>query len=126
MLSDIDKYKKLNNYLITPYSSFSKNIKSKIHSKKILDFGLQVKNKRFKFEKNYAVLPNSLAITYALGICTSGMCNKIFLAGLDGFTLNNPKKFEMDDLIQNYKIEKNAKKISTLTPSNYKVKLIKS
>ena len=126
LLSDIDKYKKLNNYLITPYSSFSKNIKSKIHSKKILDFGLQVKNKRFKFEKNYAVLPNSLAITYALGICTSGMCNKIFLAGLDGFTLNNPKKFEMDDLIQNYKIEKNAKKISTLTPSNYKVKLIKS
>tara|TARA_Y100000389_G_C17441344_1_gene508741 strand:- start:67 stop:1665 length:1599 start_codon:yes stop_codon:yes gene_type:complete len=124
LLSDIDKYKKLNNYLITPYSSFSKNIKSKIQSKKILDFGLQVKNKRFKFERNYAVLPNSLAITYALGICTSGMCNKIFLAGLDGFTLNNPKKFEMDELIQNYKIEKAAKQICTLTPSNYKVKLI--
>ena len=59
-----------------------------------------------------------------MGICNSGMCNKIFLAGLDGFTLNDPKKFEMDDLIQNYKIEKNAKKISTLTPSNYKVKFI--
>ena len=124
LLSDIDKYKKLNNYLITPYSSFSKNIKSKIQSKNILDFGLQVKNKRFRFEKNYAVLPNSLAITYALGICTSGMCNKIFLAGLDGYTPNSPKKYEMDELFQNYKLEKASKKICTLTPSTYKVKLI--
>ncbi len=125
LLSDIDKYKKLNNYLITPFSSFSKNIKSKIQSKNILDFGLQVKNKRFKFEKNYAVLPNSLALTYALGICTSGMCNKIFLAGLDGYTINSPKKYEMDELFQNYKLENASKKIRTLTPSTYKIKLIK-
>ena len=72
LLSDINKYKKSNKYLIAPFSSFSKNIKSKIRSKKILNFGLQVKNNKFKFEKNYAVLPNSLAITYTLGICSSG------------------------------------------------------
>ena len=126
LLSDIDKYKKLQNYLITPYSSFSKNIKSKIKSKKILDFGLQVKNDRFKFEENYAVLPNSLAITYALGICTSGMCNKIFLAGLDGYNQNSPKKYEMDELFQKYKFEKSAKKIFSLTPTTYKIKHIKA
>lgn len=124
LLSDINKYKELNNYLITPFSSYSKNIKSKIQSKKILDFGLQVKNKRFKFEENYAVLPNSLALTYALGICTSGMSNKIFLAGLDGYTMNSPKKYEMDELFQNYKLEKMSKKICTLTPSTYKIRLI--
>ena len=66
LLSDINKYKKSNKYLITPFSSFSKNIKSRIKSKKILNFGLQVKGNRFKFEKSYAVLPNSLAITYTL------------------------------------------------------------
>jgi len=125
LLSDINKYKKLNNYLITPYSSFSKNIKSKIQSKKILDFGLQVKNKKFKFEKNYAVLPNSLAITYALGVCTSGESKIIFLAGLDGYTQSNPKKFEMDELFQNYKLEKKSKKIFSLTPTKYKMKIIK-
>jgi hypothetical protein len=48
-----------------------------IHAKNILDFGLQVKNKRFKFESNYAVLPNSLGISYALGVCTSGESKKI-------------------------------------------------
>ena len=125
LLSDIDKYKKTNKFLITPFSSFSKNIKSRIKSKKILNFGLQVKGNRFKFEKNYAVLPNSLAITYTLGICTSGLCKKIFFAGLDGYNKNSPKKFEMDDVLQNYKSEKQARKIVSLTPTNYKIKMIK-
>ena len=125
LLSDISKYKKSNKYLITPFSSFSKNIKTKIYTKKILNFGLQVKNNKFKFDKNYVVLPNSLVITYTLGICTSGQCKKIFLAGLDGYNKNSPKKFEMDDVIQNYKLESKARKIVSLTPTNYKIKKIK-
>ena len=125
LLSDIDKYKKLNKKIITPYSSFSKNIKSKINSKNILDFGLQVKNKKFRFEKNYVVLPNSLAVTYALGISTSGEAKNIYLAGLDGYNDNSPKKFEMDDLFQNYKLEESSRKIFSLTQTNYKIKKIK-
>ena len=70
-------------------------------------------------------MPNSLAITYALGICTSGESKKIFLAGLDGYTRTNPKKFEMDELFQNYKLENKAKKIFSLTPTNYKIKINK-
>jgi len=81
LLSDIDKYKKTNNYLITLFSSFSNSIKAKIQSKKILNFGMQVKNNKFKFLKNYVVLPNSLDITYALGICTRREC-KIFFSRL--------------------------------------------
>ena len=125
LLSDIDKYKKSNKYLITPFSSFSKNIKSRIKKNQILNFGLQVRSNRFKFENNYAVLPNSLAITYTLGICTSGRCKKIYFAGLDGYNKRSPKKFEMDDVLQNYKLEKKARKIFSITPTNYKIKLIK-
>ena len=86
---------------------------------------MQVRNNRFKFEKNYAVLPNSLAITYTLGICTSGQCKKIFFAGLDGYNKSSPKKFEMDDVLQNYRLEKKARKIISLTPTNYKIKTLK-
>jgi 4-hydroxy 2-oxovalerate aldolase len=125
LLSDLDKYKKFNSSLITPYSSFSNNIKSKIKSKKIMNFGLQVKNNKFKFDKNSVVLPNSLAITYALGICTSGQSKKIFLAGLDGHSLDGPKKFQMNELFQNYKMQKQAKTICSITPTNYKIKFIK-
>ena len=35
LLSDIDKYKKFNTNLITPYSSFSKNVKSRIKFKNV-------------------------------------------------------------------------------------------
>ena len=125
LLSDIGKYKRLNKNVITPYSSFSKNIKSKINSNKVLDFGLQVKNKKFKFENNYVVLPNSLAISYALGISTSGNAKNIYLAGLDGYNDRSPKKFEIDDLFQNYKLEDNSKNIISLTKTNYKIKIIK-
>jgi len=125
LLADIDKYKKSNKYVITPFSSFSKNIKSRISSKKILDFGLHVRNNRFKFEKNYAVLPNSLAATYALGFCSSGQCKKIYLAGLEGYDKKSPKKFEMEDVLQNYKLEKDSRKIVSLTPTNYNIKKIK-
>ncbi len=125
LLSDIEKYKKLKNYIITPYSSYSKNIKSKIQSKKILDFGLQVRNKRFKFSNNYVVLPNSLAITYALGISTSGGAKKIFLAGLDGYIFNRPKNFEMNELLQSYRLEKQSIKINSITPTSYKVKTLR-
>ena len=124
LLSDIDKYKKSNKYLITPFSSISKNIKTRINSKKLLNFGLQVKNQKFRFEKNFVVLPNSLAFTYTLGICTSGKCKKIFLAGLDGYSKTSPKKFEMDDVLQNYNLEKQARKIVSLTPTNYRIRTI--
>ena len=43
LLSDIDKYKKSNKYLITPFSSFSKNIKTRINSKKIIKFWITSK-----------------------------------------------------------------------------------
>ena len=124
LLSDISKYKKSKKYLIAPFSSFSKNIKSRISAKKMLNFGLQVKNNKFKFEKNRVVLPNSLAITYTLGICTSGKCKKIIFAGLDGYNKDNPKKFEMDAVLQNYKLEKNARQIFSLTPTNYDIKMM--
>lgn len=125
LLSDIGKYHKLNKYLITPYSIFSKKIKSNIKSNNILDFGLQVKNKKFKFEKNYAVLPNSLAISYALGISTSGEAKRIYIAGLDGYDENNPKKYEIDELFRNYKLDKHAIKITSITPTNYKINIKK-
>tara|TARA_E500000178_G_scaffold354941_1_gene425757 strand:+ start:599 stop:2185 length:1587 start_codon:yes stop_codon:yes gene_type:complete len=124
LLSDAKKYKKMNSFVITPFSSFSKNIKSQIQFKNILDFGLQVKNKKFKFEKKQVILPNSFAITYALGICSSGDAKKIFFAGLDGYNKDSPKKFEMDELFQIYKLETKAINISSLTPTNYKIKKI--
>ena len=69
-------------------------------------------------------MPNSLAISYALGISTSGNAKNIYLAGLDGYYEDSPKKFETEDLFLNYKLEKQSKKIFSLTKTNYKIKKV--
>ena len=66
-----------------------------------------------------------MAISYALGISTSGEAKKIYLAGLDGYNDSSPKKYEMDDLFQNYKLEDKAKNIISITPTNYKINIMK-
>ena len=50
---------------------------------------------------------------------------KIYLAGLDGYSKDIPEKYEIDDLFKNYRLEPKAKKIISLTPTNYRVKIIK-
>ena len=50
----------------------------------------------------------------------------LFISNGDDFIPpTNSEKFEMDDVLQNYKLEKKARKIVSLTPTNYKIKKIK-
>ena len=59
---------------------------------KKLDFGVEIRSNTFKFKNSSAVIPNSLAISYALAISNSGKAKKIFLAGFDGYDANDPKE----------------------------------
>ena len=85
------------------------------------NYGIQVKRNIFKFENNNAILPNSLAISYALAVCNSGKCKKIFIAGFDGYDKSNPKKNNVDETIDLYKSTKGTAKIISLTPTLYNV-----
>ena len=81
----------------------SEEIKNFLKSNKILDFGLEVKQKKFEFKENYAILPNSLVASYALGIATSGKAKRILLAGFDGYPSDDPRRIEMDEVLSLYK-----------------------
>ena len=72
IISDRNNYKKIKKTIVLPISRMSEEIKNFLKSNKILDFGLEVKQKKFEFKENYAILPNSLVASYALGIATSG------------------------------------------------------
>ena len=43
---------------------------------------------------------------------------KDFFAGLDGYDKNSKQKFEMDDVLQNYKLEKKSRTIISLKFAN--------
>ena len=89
-----------------------------------LDFGVEIKSNTFKFLKSSAVIPNTLAISYALGIANSGKAKKIFLAGFDGYEAEDPKRREMDELFSLYQSLKKKADLVSITPTKYKVKSV--
>ena len=102
IISDRNNYKKIKKTIVLPISRMSEEIKNFLKSNKILDFGLEVKQKKFEF-KSYAILPNSLVASYALGIATSGKAKRILLAGFDGYPSDDSRRIEMDEVLSLYK-----------------------
>ena len=111
--------------LITPFSSFNKELKNLTKHFNKIDYGLKVEEKKFNYYENYCILEKILVLPYILSFLFSSNVKTIFFAGLDGYSKNSPKKFEMDDVLQNYSSERQARKIVSLTPTNYKIKMIK-
>ena len=124
LISDRNNYKKIKQTLVLPISRMSKEIKKFLKSNKVLDFGLEVKQKKFEFKENYAILPNSLVASYALGIATSGKAKRILLAGFDGYPSDDPRRVEMDEVLSLYKKFSNKTRILSITPTRFKVESV--
>ena len=73
----------------------------------------------FNFENIYCTIPSSLVIAYALAIATSGKASRILMAGFDGYGADDPRTFEMQNLISAYKSNPAALPITAVTPNNY-------
>ncbi len=122
LLTDHKSFKYLPQKLILPYQRLSDLIKDKFKKVKKLDFGVEVKNNTFQFMKSSAIIPNTLAISYALGIANSGKAKKIYIAGFDGYEAEDPKRREMDELFSLYQSLKKKSELTSITPTKYKVK----
>ena len=120
LFSDRSSFKKIKQPVIVPYSRLSLKIKKCFKKNKVLNFGMIVENRKFKFKKNYAVTPNSLVFSYALAVAMSGNCKKIFLAGFDGYSSDDQRNIEMNEVISLFK-KYSKKNILSITPSTYKV-----
>ena len=120
ILLESNNFKKSKIPLITPYSKFSQRIKKVLERSIVLDFGLQVRKNTFEFKKKNCLAPNSLALSYSLGIANSGEVKSIVLAGFDGYKNNMYKNDEMVNLLRTYKKTKNSIKLSFITKSLYK------
>ncbi len=118
LLADCEAHVDLPQPLITPASMLPSDILTSLQGKKLLDFGLSVKANTFSFSATSAVLPNSLVISYALAIATSGKATRVLLAGFDGYGADDPRTKEMQKLLVNYKEAADLDVIS-ITPTNY-------
>lgn len=93
-------------------------------SKSLLDFGLTVKAGTFDFAETNAVVPNSLVISYALAIASSGKASRILLAGFDGYGADDPRTKEMQQIFATYKVSIGALGVTSITPTSYSLPTI--
>jgi 4-hydroxy 2-oxovalerate aldolase len=123
IISDISFYNQDKTKLVMPYTSIKKFLKKNkiFNSKKYYDYGLKLGHGKKVFIKdNYCILPYPLAIAYALSIAIQGKVNKIYVAGLDGYKPDNSSKDNTDEILKIFKYSYFNRKITSLTPTNYK------
>ena len=122
VMSDINIFKKITQPLALPLDRLPIHQKEKFKNLKTYNYGLEVKTGKFSFGKTSSIAPNSLTIVYALSIANSGKAKKIFVSGLDGYPMENPRRHEMDETLRIYFSSKKRSELISITPSRYKIK----
>tara|TARA_Y100000589_G_scaffold325353_1_gene363123 strand:+ start:734 stop:2338 length:1605 start_codon:yes stop_codon:yes gene_type:complete len=117
---DIPSYQKVNIPLITPVTLLPEFIKDQISPNKLLDFGLEIKEREFEFYKTGCMIPNSLSLSYALSIANSGKAKYIYMAGFDGYPTGDSRNNEVEFTIQKYNTLSNKIAIRSITQTSYK------
>lgn len=123
LLADCKAHTELPQPLITPYSMLPADVQQALAGKEVLDFGLNVQTDTFEFNENYCTTPTSLVIAYALAVMTSGEVNKIYMAGFDGYSADDPRNSEMDELLESYNSFSDSVEIKSVTPTRYRLNL---
>ena len=124
IISDISNYNSKTN-LAMPLSMLPNEIFEKIKNKnkQIRDYGISTNlNNKIIVKKNYCVLPNSLAISYSLSIAIAGKSKKIFLAGFDGYDVDDSKNDETDLILKIVRKTYRKLKILSITKTKYKLR----
>ncbi len=122
LASDLNRFKRISQPIVVPLKRLSKKQIKGLKKGKIFDYGLEVQVGKFTFKKNSTIMPNSLTICYALAIANSGQAKKIYLTGLDGYPVEDPRRAEMDEVFKLYFSQKNYSDIISVTPTRYKIK----
>lgn len=121
LLADCDRYRNLPQPIIVPSSRLLDSLRSSLYSVEQYDFGLAIEPGVFRFEDTYAVTPSSLVIAYALAIATSGKATRVLLAGFDGFSADDPRTAEMEELLAAYQRADGALPLLAITPTRYNI-----
>jgi len=120
-LFDSVQYKKINHPIILPKVRLGKLIKDKLNNIDIRDYGLTIEKDAFEIGPNSCRLEWSLAAAYALAIVTQANASKIKLVGFDGYSADDPRQEEMNNIFSKYNSLSNSLVITSLTPTTYRI-----
>ncbi len=121
LLADCAEHVILSQPLATPFHMLPDDVKDELCTKPTLDFGLTIQSNQFAFEETSCTLPSSLVVAYALAIATSGQAKAIYLAGFDGYSADDLRKKEADEVFSLYQKHPSALPTVSITPTLYEI-----
>ena len=124
VMSDFQSHLKLPQPLAIPRSMLPKEIISLLKGKKLLDFGISIKSDKFNFGDFYCTIPSPLALAYALAIAAAGKAPRVYLTGFDGYSLDDPRTREINNLFKIFQKKDDVSEIVSITNTKYKVETI--
>jgi 4-hydroxy 2-oxovalerate aldolase len=120
-LFDSQLYHELKHPIILPEARLGSLLKDQLKGLEILDYGLTLKEDSFSIESTGCRLQWPLAAAYAFAIVTQAGASKISLVGFDGYSADDPRQEEMNDVLLRYTSLAESLAITTLTPTTYRV-----
>jgi 4-hydroxy 2-oxovalerate aldolase len=121
ILADCRKYSSLSNPLVIPKSRLTDETIKLLINTEIYDFGLEIKKNTFEFKETSAICPSILVISYALAVATSGKAKNILLAGFDGYSMEDKRNEEIEQILETYKCSENSLPILSVTQTKFKI-----
>ena len=118
---DMEHYQKLNHPIIMPASNMSYIFSEKIDNLTILDYGLKIEDSAFRIGPKGCILHWPLPFAYALSVITIAKAREIFLVGFDGYSNEDFRQVEMNEVLSNYNELKEHVPIKAITPTNYNI-----
>ena len=115
-------YKDIKHPIIMPYARFKNILAKELEGLEIYDYGLTLRKDTFEIQDKGCILDSCLAAAYALALLTKASASSIILAGFDGYSLEDIRHDEMEQILKNYKSAENSKPIRSLTETSYSVK----
>lgn len=121
MISDTKKYEALDQNFVMPAPPIADRLSLALKNKKINIYGIKVEPEKFEAHNGFCILPNTLAIGYALAIAHAGDAKRIVLAGFDGYGPNDPRTHEVQSTLNLFLSNANERDLISVTPTDYKL-----
>ena len=119
---DMEHYLKLNHPIIMPASNMNYIFHNKLKKLIILDYGLKIEENMFRIGPRGCYLHWPLPFAYALSVLTMAKAKEIFLVGFDGYSHDDFRQREMNEVLSNYKNLQEQIPIKAITPTNYQIR----
>lgn len=121
LMADCQEHVRLPQPLITPAHMLPAQVLAALGGKELLDYGISVQPGVFEFSGTHCILPTSLVAAYALAVAASGKARRILLAGFDGYSADDPRTLEVNQLLEAYQRVPGAPELVAITPTRYQV-----